>query len=481
MLAALILILCAQDEEYIPKKDKGPFADPVRQCRAAGELLESDPALAREKLDAIIANTKVAEKVERVLKIEEAGGDVGKWEFFPYQYRGRAFMKLAQKESSSAVAHLTQAVKDLEFSFTTRKLGSSRPYLDEARAALVKAKPADAPPVKPPPDPVKVDPLVKLRPEFDRLVGLKRFRSAVDYLDKEGKELKEEDRKALAADAEKRCRTYLGDQIEEFRQRLKRIQTLNDLKEMTDRGFEALFDLPAPDELVAKDQAYEWARASQPAFKEVQARRANGWTLLDAAAAAVAAAPEGANPWFDLAEALAYESLVDSVRAAVKGSLDAAKADRDKARGTADQLLKRYEAFRGKLDRKFADAHATVGAHASELARAAEGFPVDLAELDKVDLDACFGAAAPGAELVRIEEQLKALEQGGKPITKESRQRLYTALVTVSALRALLQGKSEDEAAQAAGAWAAKLRSAGGPLDAARYGVRVEAVFKRLG
>ena len=62
----------------------------------------------------------------------------------------------------------------------------------------------------------------------------------------------------------------------------------------------------------------------------------------------------------------------------------------------------------------------------------------------------------------------------------ESRRKLYAALVTVGALRALLSGKDEDGAAADVRAWGAKLAAAGGAPEEKRFGPRVEKVFAKL-
>src|SRR5205814_4822347 len=115
-----------------------------------------------------------------------------------------------------------------------------------------------------------------------------------------------------------------------------------------------------------------------------------------------------------------------------------------------------------------------------QLGRIFDRFPADLADLEKINLDAVFSAESPDAELSRIEGLLSNLESKGN-LTLESRQRLYTLWITAGALRGLFGGKTEDAVATDLSGFRQKLRDAGGPGgDVKKYGPRVEKVFAAL-
>jgi len=134
-----------------------------------------------------------------------------------------------------------------------------------------------------------------------------------------------------------------------------------------------------------------------------------------------------------------------------------------------------------KLDPKFVERHRFLADHERQLAKLFDGFPAELADLEKIEpaLDAAFGAESPDVDLSRLQESLVGLESRPN-LTRESRQRLYTARVTVVALRGLLAGKSEEAVAGDLSAYRQKLRDAGGPGDVKKYGPRVEKVFAAL-
>jgi hypothetical protein len=134
-----------------------------------------------------------------------------------------------------------------------------------------------------------------------------------------------------------------------------------------------------------------------------------------------------------------------------------------------------------KLDPKFLERHRFLADHEKALLKLFEEFPTELADVDKIGsfLDAAFSAESPDLELGKLEETLTGLESRSN-LSRESRQQLYTARVTVVSLRGLLAGKSEEAVAADLSAYRSKLREAGGPGDVKKYGPRVEKVFAAL-
>jgi hypothetical protein len=121
-----------------------------------------------------------------------------------------------------------------------------------------------------------------------------------------------------------------------------------------------------------------------------------------------------------------------------------------------------------------------VGEHDLQLGKLCQGFPKELEDLDKVDIGACLAAGSPEVELQKAERSLKALD--GRPgVTRESRQRLYTMIVTTVSLRSFLQGKEEAEVVADLKGYADLLKKVGGAgAEARAYGARVQSVFDSL-
>jgi len=252
------------------------------------------------------------------------------------------------------------------------------------------------------------------------------------------------------------------------------------LDQKTADEFDVLFSLPAPEELIVSHPAVDWVRKHLQTFRDVQSQKLPPHGLIEAAVASAPLEDSGTNRWFQALEGAILQSLKGAIAAEVQKAQNAAKADRDKARAQADGLLAQWKGFSGKLDAKFVERHKFVQDHEGQLGRLFDGFPADLADLEKINLDTAFSADSPDAELSKIEGVLSNFESKGN-LTLESRQRLYTLWVTVGALRGLFGGKTEDAVAADLAAFRQKLRDAGGAGgDVKNYGPRVEKVFAAL-
>lgn len=475
MILALALFLLQDPVQTVFRTEKGDYVPAVNKCKEAEGLLEGDPSGAVERLDEVLANPKIR-KVECRIRIEERPAEYTQpYAFYPYQYRGRARLALGRKaEPEAAERLLSGAVDDLKKSLDLG-VRSSETYLATAREELRKAKAATAKAV----EPAREDPLAKFTPVWQDLLNAFRFKTARARLESDGKALAEAQRKTLADQADAECRKYLTRQMIAFRQNLMEIKSDEDLTAMTEQDFNVSFSLPPADELTVTVPSYDWAVAALPGLKAVRAGKAPGASLLSAAAAAVPLEEQGDDRWFKVCEGVAYQSLRASLQTEVDAARDAPRSARDARRAAADALLAPWKAFYDKLDARFREREKTVVTHDRDLARTLQGFPVDLPELEKIDLEACFGGASPEAELSKAEEQLKALES--RPaVSLESRQKLYSFRVIAAAVRGLLEGKQEDEVARELAALGAKLREVGGPVDAARFGPRVAAVLEKL-
>jgi hypothetical protein len=468
----------AMRELVVTRTEKADYLPAVALCKEAADLVESDPRTAAEKLTEVIDNPRIR-KVEGLLRIELRPSEyTTPYEFTPCRYRGRARMAqaaLASTDAVSAVRLLAGAVEDFKKSLEAG-VQASEALLREAE---IRQKAAQAEP--PPAMTARAeDPVLKFKPGWQRLVEQGRYKAALAAV-AQAAALPAADRKRFEDDTRRQCSDAVVDALGKFRRSLGGIAAEADLTAMTGAEFARAFALPAPDELVDPPPAHAWAASLAAAFQEIRGGKAAPAALLPAAAGAVPLAEAGEPQWFQAAEPLAFQGLRDAVRKEVDGARDARQAEREAARKRADALLAQWKAFADALAPAFRQRTPAVADHGAQLAKLLEGFPAELKEVDAVDLAACFTATRPDAELEKAERQLKALEgRASPPPSVESRQRLYSRIVVAVALRSLLAGRTEDEAAAALQAYGPKLKAAGGPEDAKRYGPRVEKVFLKL-
>ena len=488
---ALLLLLCQQDRTA-QRTEKADYYPAKKRCEEGEALIDSDPKTAIEKFDEVINNPKI-KLVECRLRIEERPSEYTAWyAFLPYQYRGRARINLAKKsDPEAAVKLLTDAAADLQRSAKEgvvegglkEGVKSSEEFIKIAKADLdaVQAKIKAAAATAKTTDPALPEPaIVKFRPAFLRLVEDLKFKAARDSVDTAGKDLADPEKKKFKEDADAACRAYLDEQALKLRRRLTSdVKSLTDLQSLSARELDAIFAVPKPDELLVAHPAIDWARASLAAFEGVRSKKSGAEALLPAAASAVAIEPDGENQWFGTTELVAFQGTREAAQACVTRARDALQAGRDTEKAAASALVKKWADFEAKLDAKFRDAHPGVASQGKELSQLLGGFPLDLAEVDKADLDACFAAPSPEAAFAQLEQSLKSLESG-RTVSRESRRKLYHLLYTAASLRALCEGKSEDAAATEAGAYGQKLSDAGGAIETTKYGPRMEAVYAKL-
>jgi hypothetical protein len=471
----------AMRELVVTRTEKADYLPAVDLCREAEASIDSDSAAAIEKLTAIVDNPKVR-KIEGSLRIELRPSEyTDPYAFTPYQYRGRARLAQAARASTdagTAVKLLAGAVEDLKKSVEAGVM-SSEALLKEAearqKASTVEPAPATSAPGAAPAE----DPVLKFKPGWQRLVEQGRYKAALAAV-AQAAALPAADRKRFEDDTRRQSVDAGVDALGKFRRSLGGIAAGSDLTAMTAAEFARAFALPSSDELVDPSPAYAWAQALLPSLQEIRTGKATTAALLPAAKGAVDLEAKGEPQWFQAVEPLAFQGFRDAVRKEVDGARDARQAEREAARKRADALLGQWRAFADPLDAGFRQRTPALADHGAQLAKLLEGFPADLKEVDALDVAACFTAARPDAELEKVERQLKALEAKAGTPTVESRQRLYSRIVVAVALRALLAGKTEDEAAEALQAYGPKLKAAGGPEDAKRYGPRVEKVFLKV-
>ncbi|HVE41099.1 MAG TPA: hypothetical protein VNM14_14490 [Planctomycetota bacterium] len=474
-LLAILCLVVPQDTKTATRQEKTEYNAAVAKCKDGESMIDSDPQAAIERFSELIGNSKLR-AIECMLRIEQRPAEYSEpYAFLPYQYRARARMNLAKKASpENAQKLIAGAIEDFQES-EKRNVAPSAEMRKAAEGVLARLK-AD---VTKPPDTVKADPVAKFKEKWDPLMVAKRFKSAKAVIDKDSEGLTEEQKKGFLESTEQKCRSGLISWVSEFRPRFLSAVSAG-LDQKTADEFDELFALPAADELIVSNPPIDWLRKYLPTFREVQSQKLPPHGLIEAAVASVPLEDSGSNRWFQALEGVIFQSLKGAIAAEVQKAQNAAKADRDKARKQADALQAQWKGFSGKLDAKFLERHKFVQDHEGQLGRLFDGFPADLADLEKINLDSAFSAESPDAELSKIEAVLSNFESKGN-LTLESRQRLYTLWVTVGALRGLFGGKTVDAVAADLSGFRQKLRDAGGPEgDVKKYGPRVEKVFAAL-
>ena len=476
LLSVLLAAPAPQDTRTVVRTEKSEYNSAVAKYKEAEALIESDPSAAIDKFTEILSNPKLR-VLECVIRIEQRPAEYSDpYPFLPYQSRGTARVSQAKKLTGEAARKmLAAAVEDYSES-VKRNVAPSAELLKAAQVRLAKLNEEETGPGPT----VKADPVAKFREKWAPLVREGRYRTARALLDKEGQDLTEEQRKGFASNVEQQCREYLVKEVADFRPRFISAMSLG-LDQKTADEFDLVFALPPPAELVVSNPAVDWARQFLPAFRDVQSQKAPAHSLTAAAVAAAPLEERAENPWFKAVEGAVFLSLRSSIAAEVDHARDAGRADREKARAAADADLAVWKGMTAKLDPKFAERHRFLADHERQLLRLFDGFPMELADLEKIDpaIDAAFGAESPDADLSKLEESLVGMESRPN-LSRESRQRLYTARIIVVSLRGLLAGKSEEAVAGDLSAYRQKLRDAGGAGDVKKYGPRVEKVFAAL-
>lgn len=316
------------------------------------------------------------------------------------------------------------------------------------------------------------------KPEWKSLCDAGKFRSALAYIETHKDEIGETNAKQMTDDTHRECKSYLNERLLRFRRYLGDIKSQGELAAMKADDFTVVFNLPKSDELLLTTPAYDWARAHFSALEDFRSRKPTGEGLLKAVTESTSLPPDddGENRWFDVIENLVFRAMSDAVQAEVLAVQDAPRAQRLVARARVESLQSKWIALLKSIDDKH---RLRVAEHEGQIFKGLEEFPKDLAELDAVDISACLSATQPEAELRKAEKTLKSLETRSG-VSRESRQRLYTLLVTAVSLRTFLAEKEEGDAVEELRGYAEKIRKVGGPGETRAYGARVQKVFDAL-
>jgi hypothetical protein len=482
---ALLLVAPQADEKFVPKAAKDPYLSAVRELKKAVDLISEEPGTAIEKANSILANSRIT-KTECRLKIEIASADYIYEDFFPYQVRGRARMAQAKKVQLEAAVDILKAAIDDFKNSADKKVPGSAELQKSAEEELRRVEKAIVDAQKP------EDPSVDFqRLKFGPAIRKDQYRTAVTLTTgPEGKDLSEEQRAAFIKQAEDACRDYVADRIIKIRGYFGDIRTVKDLKELGDGGFRQQFTNHVPPEAeltekAAQEPALVWIRKHVKTLKSIQAGQLKATDVFEAAHEALATDPpeaEGENPWFKGMSLLAASMIEETITACTRDSEKCLKADRQKRQADAENAHLSWKEFIDRTDKKVVERHPDLAYRTDRLDRVVKEFPVELAQLASFDIERYY-MGDPLKELKAAEEGLKDLVSslsGMGRVAIESRQELYTKLITVGSLWRFMEGKTESDIVRDLSDHRLGLKSAGGPTHPERYGPKVKRVFDGL-
>jgi hypothetical protein len=255
---------------------------------------------------------------------------------------------------------------------------------------------------------------------------------------------------------------------------------------MKEREFTSAFSMPAPDEITVKDPVFDWARKHYNTLKSIQLGKAKPEEILAAAQEALgldaSGDASGENPYFRAMAGFGFELCDGGVRLRIEKAAKQRKEERVKLEGEAAQYQGTWKDFVAKLDKKVVERHQDLESWTKDLESKASDFPKELPGLASISIDDCF-KEDPGPALDKVEGTLRNLDnevQTKGRFAIESRQALYTMLITASALKRLIYGDSEDDVVQDLLKYRSSLKDAGGPINPEQYGPRVRRVFERI-
>lgn len=471
-MKAILLLALVQQDEVIPRASKQIYHPAVLSCEKAEGLIDSDPKEAIRLLDEILGNVKV-EKRECRMKIVIQPGTESKWfEFYPYQFRGRASLKLSESApGEDKVRHLDQAVQHLKKSVELG-LRSSEPLLASAREKLERARLAAG----------GEDPEVPFRRGWAELVDAGRFAEAKAYAGARGSFLPEAKRAEYGAETEKRCLAAVARAADRFTAALAR-PDLRDPAALRPDDFELYFSLPAAETLVKTTPKFDWCVRMRATLAKVRSGAPALGDLCERAVEAAGAADAPDPLAVQASERLAWFALEAAVRLR-SGEAQGAPAERRKVlQADAEGLVAQWGAFEKRL-RAAAEGRPAVlaGVPARQPGALLAEFPVE-ASLDKIvaALEGSVTSDDPERALAETEKGIQKLLEGSDRLTTDSRRRVLTLAVITRSLRGFLSEETSEEIVRAARAIAPDLAPLGGPAeDVKRYGPKVAEIFKHL-
>jgi hypothetical protein len=475
MTLLLALLALAQDTVTIPRSGREAYARNVPEAERAAGMIDSDPQGAIDILDPILDNAQI-EKRECRIRWEVAPGTFSRYyEFLPYQTRGKAYLKLAEKvrdNPDKARGFLEKAVKDFTAS-KGRGIAASDELLKQAQlqvAGLAKPETTSR----------------EFDAEWGKLIDAGKFVEAKAILDSDkGKLLPADRRKAFLDDTNEKCRIFVDSAVQRFLRNLRQLSTPRQLEMMTPAGFDRDFSLPDRAALVESGllPEYLWALSARPVLGDLRQKKDVLDPLLQIAVQSVPLAAKGDYDWFGGPEGLAHEIARNRISEGADAARTAPADRRKELRGEADKLEARWKKFEADARQAAAGQKKILDQLPSRsFAALLDRFPVDVA-VGKETLQALLKTAEapdPDRALSDILARLDQLGAGWEKLSVESRRELLRYRIAARALRGLLAGGPPDRVAAELRLEGADYKASGGAADEARFGSKVQKVFQLL-
>ncbi len=476
MKPLLLIFLLMQAEETIPRADKKLYFNAARECERAAGLVKSSPSKAVEILTTLLENKEI-EKRECILRIEMLPGTIQDFSFFPYQVRGRAWERLANKagDDPGAVPLLEKARKDFKESVERGqpKSRASLQRVEKILAARTQPKPDK------PPEPEFSEDAFSLR--WDTLVGEKKFAQALQQVMEEGTGLSEKRREFYRAKTELECHQFVSKAVRTFQENLEKLENLEAIRLMKDFVFERRFALPTGKELIKTPPTYPWSLS----VRETLRKFLEGREVLDdffrLAIEALALDREARNLRFQSMEHFAGTIVATEIRACGAAASEAPLVERKELRKRVETFRKKWEAFESALEKAVRKRGTPVNRY--EPPRLDATFPVDwkgAAGLSS-DLHASAREEDPDLSLKNIADQLALLRKKPNNWSIESRRSLLRFQIAVEVIRGTLSGKNSAKIIQEQLSRGIELKRLGGSFDGKEFGPKVQRVFDTLG
>jgi len=479
MTTFLILLLLLQQEEHVSRSQKAPYQDATRQCDRAQELIKEAPEEAVEILTRVIENRKI-KKMECRLKIELRVGFFSKpHDFFPYQFRGKAFLSLAGKTNipKEAEGFYQKAKKDFEESLR-RKNQSSQIYLDEAKKQLLLLQKID-----PPDDPIPVNPEIEFQEKWRTLLNQQKFRSAEALVETEGSVLPPEKRLEYKKKVTQECRKYISNVTSRFLIDLQRVVRQRDPFANLSKTLQEDLRLTKEEELTIRPATYRWCgelRSTLSQFEKKKKIRID--SLIDLAIQSIPLTEAPAtNPWLIAIGTLTHSHLLSEIKQHLAKAKNALKEDRMVHTLNATQLMEEWV----RLETRVAKTGKT-SPFAPQMKKPLQDqialFPKDYDGLKQIEmeLEKSIQSSDPERGLLKIERSLEKSRSKWRSLSLESRREIVRYIILCRALNRFFTGKTTEEITKELIPLGKELQGLGGSFTVTRFGPKIEELFQKL-
>ncbi|HLY12449.1 MAG TPA: hypothetical protein VKW04_24310 [Planctomycetota bacterium] len=482
LIASVVALLALQETDIIARTHREVYQTALSEYERAIAMTESNPGQALQLIDRVFETKRILTKDRRLI-IERPIAGNKTFDFFPNQARGRIRLVLAKSDPDNAATLIAGAVADLKASVDAG-VRSSEDLLRSARLAQERLKTVK------PPEPAKDNSAEKsLRESWQKLIDDRKWKSAKELLEAKGGALPADSMKALLRETEDRCRKSVAQALDEFLKSLQFNPRPPLLRQQKPADFAKSFALPPDAELVVRVPELDWARKERPLLErirdsEFQPKAEIGMPLLeDLIQGMLETEPfekSGEDWWFKASGQVAYHFLEEVVHGLALRSQSAAPADGRKLREAAEQATAKWSEGLAKLPKDFL-ARNPIHESPRRLAALLDEFPIDSVEVDQIDLNACFLGTSPDLALEQLISDLsKIRDQKESRLSKDSSRKLLSLLVAASSAHELLAGKTVEEVTKELQEVGRSLAKAGGPVDPALWGPRIEKIFAGL-